>query len=102
MRAAAFRLARGVLTQSNFGVVRFEVDDEGRVTACQDLYTNQPGKHEGVLVNTYRVELERFGDELPKLSFIERRVSAARILASLAARLMIACASLATSPCFRR
>ena len=66
-----FRLARGVLTQSNFGVVRFELDEVGRVTACQDLYTNQPGKHEGVLVNTYRVELERFGDERPKLSFIE-------------------------------
>ena len=66
-----FRLARGVLTQANFGVVRFELDEVGRVTACQDLYTNQPGKHEGVLVNTYRVELERFGDERPKLTFIE-------------------------------
>jgi hypothetical protein len=66
-----FRLARGVLTQVNFGVVRFELDQVGRVIACQDLYTNQPGKHEGVLVNTYRVELERFGDERPKLSFIQ-------------------------------
>ena len=66
-----FRLARGVLTQSNVGVVRFELDEVGRVTACQDLYTNEPGKHEGVRVNTYRVELERFGDERPKLSFIE-------------------------------
>ena len=66
-----FRLARGVLTQSNFGVIRFELDEVDRVTACQDLYTNPPGKHEGVLVNTYRVELDRFGDERPKLSFIE-------------------------------
>jgi hypothetical protein len=66
-----FRLARGVLTQVNYGVVRFELDEVGRVTACQDLYTHPPGKHEGVLVNTYRVELERFGDERPKLSFIE-------------------------------
>ena len=66
-----FRLARGILTQSNVGVVRFELDEVGRVTACQDLYTNPPGKHEGVRVNTYRVELDRFGDERPKLSFIE-------------------------------
>ena len=66
-----FRLARGVLTQSNVGVVRFEVDEVGRVTACQDLWTNEPGKHRGEWVNTYRVELERFGDERPKLSFIE-------------------------------
>jgi hypothetical protein len=66
-----FRLARGVMTQSNFGVVRFELDEDGRVTACQDLWTNEPGKHEGVPVNTYRVELERFGDERPQLSFIE-------------------------------
>jgi hypothetical protein len=50
-----FRLARGVLTQSNFGVIRFDLDEVGRVTACQDLYTNPPGKHEGVRVNTYRV-----------------------------------------------
>ena len=27
-------------------------------------------KHEGVLVNTYRVPLDRFGDERPKLTFI--------------------------------
>jgi hypothetical protein len=66
-----FRLARGVLYQSNVGVVRFELDEEGRVTACQDLYTHPPGKHEGALVNTYRVALERFGDERPKLTFIE-------------------------------
>ena len=66
-----FRLARGVLTHVNFGVVRFERDEAGRVTACQDLYTNQPGKHEGGLVNTYRVDLDRFGEERPKLSFIE-------------------------------
>ena len=39
--------------------------------ACQDLYTHPPGKHEGALVNTYRVALERFGDERPKLTFIE-------------------------------
>ena len=66
-----FRLARGVMFQSNVGVVRFEVDEESRVTACQDLYTHPPGRHEGVLVNTYRVALERFGDERPKLTFIE-------------------------------
>ena len=66
-----FRLARGVLTQVNYGLVRFELDEEGRVIACQDLYTNQPGKHEGMRVNTYRVELERFGDERPKLTFID-------------------------------
>ena len=40
------------------------------MTACQDLYTHPPGKHEGVLVNTYRVPLDRFGDERPKLTFI--------------------------------
>jgi hypothetical protein len=51
--------------------VRFELDEDGRVTACQDLWTNEPGKHEGVPVNTYRVALERFGDERPQLSFIE-------------------------------
>src|SRR5262249_17287965 len=43
-----FRLARGVLTQANYGLVRFEHDEVGRVIACQDLYTNEPGKHEGV------------------------------------------------------
>jgi hypothetical protein len=64
-----FRLARGVLTQSNFGLVRFELDADGGVIACQDLYTHPPGKHEGVHVNTYRVALERFGDERPKLTF---------------------------------
>jgi hypothetical protein len=64
-----FRLARGVLTQSNFGVVRFELDDDGGLVACQDLWSHPPGKHEGVHVNTYRVELERFGDERPKLTF---------------------------------
>jgi hypothetical protein len=64
-----FRLARGVLTQANFGVVRFEREPNGRVIACQDLWTHPPGKHEGVLVNTYRVSLQRFGDERPKLSF---------------------------------
>ena len=64
-----FRFARGVLTQSNFGLVRFELDDDGGVIACQDLYTHPPGKHEGVHVNTYRVALERFGDERPKLTF---------------------------------
>src|SRR5262249_38707038 len=42
-----FRLARGVLIQVNFGVVRFEHDEDGHVIACQDLYTNPPGKHEG-------------------------------------------------------
>ena len=64
-----FRLARGVLTQSNFGLIRFELEDDGGLIACQDLYTNKPGKHEGQLVNTYRVALDRFGDERPKLSF---------------------------------
>jgi hypothetical protein len=64
-----FRFARGVLTQANFGIVRFEVDVEGRVTACQDLVSHPPGKHEAAVVNTYRVELERFGDQRPKLSF---------------------------------
>ena len=51
--------------------MRFELDDDGGVIACQDLYTHPPGKHEGVLVNTYRVALERFGDERPKLTFID-------------------------------
>ena len=64
-----FRFARGVMFQSNFGLVRFELDDEERLVACQDLYTHPPGKHEGVPVNTYRVPLEVFGLERPKLLF---------------------------------
>jgi hypothetical protein len=64
-----FRFARGVLLGVNYGVVRFERDGAGHTIACQDLYTNQPGKHEGTLVNTYRIDLDRFGDERPKLSF---------------------------------
>ena len=55
--------------QSNFGLVRFELDDDDRLIACQDLYTHPPGKHEGVAVNTYRVPLQVFGLERPKLLF---------------------------------
>jgi hypothetical protein len=63
-----FRFTRGVLYGANFGVIRFELDGE-RLVARQDLYSHQPGKHEGVLVNTYRVPLSIFGLERPKLTF---------------------------------
>jgi hypothetical protein len=62
------RFNRGVLYQSNFGLIRFELDGE-RIVARQDLYSHPPGKHEGVPVNTYRVPLQVFGLERPKLVF---------------------------------
>ena len=37
---------RGVVYQSNFGLVRFERDGE-KLVACQDLYSHPPGKDEG-------------------------------------------------------
>ena len=64
-----FRFNRGSFFQSNLGLIRFEVDDDGRLVACQDLVSHPPGKHEAAVVNTYRVPLEVFGLERPKLGF---------------------------------
>jgi hypothetical protein len=64
----SFRFSRGVLYGVNFGLVRFELDGD-RLVARQDLYSHEPGKHEGVPVNTYRVPLSLFGLERPKLTF---------------------------------
>jgi hypothetical protein len=63
-----FRFTRGVLTQSNFGVIRFELED-GRLVACEDLVSHPPGKNEAARVSTYRISLEVFGLERPKLTF---------------------------------
>jgi len=62
------RFTRGVIYQSNLGVVRFERSGEDLV-ACHDLYTHKPGKHEPVLVNIYRVPLRLFSDQRPQLKF---------------------------------
>jgi hypothetical protein len=62
------RFNRGVLYTSNFGLIRFELDEQVLV-ACQDLYSHPPDRHEGVLVNTYRIPLDVFGLERPKLLF---------------------------------
>jgi len=66
--AEKFRFNRGVLYQSNFGLIRFALDDD-RLVALQDLYAHPPGKDELALVNTYRVPLQVFGLERPKLLF---------------------------------
>ena len=63
-----FRFARGVLYQSNLGLVRFELDGE-RLIARQDLYSHPPGKHEAVLVNTYRVPLDVLRRGAPEAPF---------------------------------
>jgi hypothetical protein len=63
-----FRFTRGVLTQVNFGLIRFELDDE-RLVARQDLVSHPPGKNEMAVVNVYRIPLEVFGLERPKLTF---------------------------------
>jgi hypothetical protein len=64
-----FRFTRGVLTQSNVGLIRFEVGDDGRLIARQDLVSHPPGKNEAAVVNVYRIPLEVFGLERPKLTF---------------------------------
>jgi len=62
------RFGRGVLYQPNLGLVRFELDDGGLV-ARQDLISNPPERDEAVVINTYRVPLEVFGEERPRLRF---------------------------------
>jgi hypothetical protein len=62
------RFGRGVLYQPNLGLVRFERDD-GRLVARQDLISHPPGRDEAVVINTYRVPLEVFGEERPRLRF---------------------------------
>jgi hypothetical protein len=62
------RFARGVLYQPNLGLVRFERDG-GRLIARQDLYSNPPERDEAVVINTYRVPLDVFGEERPRLAF---------------------------------
>jgi hypothetical protein len=63
-----FRFTRGVLTQVNVGLIRFELEDE-RLVARQDLVSHPPGKNEAARVSTYRIPLEVFGLERPKLTF---------------------------------
>jgi hypothetical protein len=63
-----FRFTRGVLTQVNVGLIRFELEDE-RLIARQDLVSHPPGKNEAAVVNVYRIPLEVFGLERPKLTF---------------------------------
>jgi hypothetical protein len=63
-----FRFNRGVLYQSNVGLIRFELEED-RIVARQDLVSHPPGRHEGVPVTSYRIPLEVFGLERPKLSF---------------------------------
>jgi hypothetical protein len=63
-----FRFTRGVLTQSNVGLIRFELED-GRLVARQDLVSHPPGKNEAAVVSVHRIPLEVFGLERPKLTF---------------------------------
>ena len=67
-QAGKLRFSRGVLYQSNFGVVHFELDNQDLV-AIHDLYSHPPGRHELALVNVYRVPLNLFGEEPPQLHF---------------------------------
>ena len=62
------RFSRGVLYQSNLGLVRFEMDDQDLV-AIHELHSHEPGKHEAVLINSYRVPLQVFDEERPQLHF---------------------------------
>jgi hypothetical protein len=63
-----FRFTRGVLTQSNVGLIRFELEDE-RLVARQDLVSHPPGKNEAAVVSVHRIPLEVFGLERPRLRF---------------------------------
>ncbi len=66
--ASKLRFSRGVVYQSNLGLVRFEMDGQTLV-ACHDLYSHPPGRHEAALINTYRVPLDLFDDQRPALQF---------------------------------
>ena len=63
------RLGRGVMYESNLGLVRFERDDDGGLVACHDLHGHPPRRDEATLVNAYRVPLDVFGEEPPRLRF---------------------------------
>jgi hypothetical protein len=64
----ALRFARGAMHQSNLGRVRFERDGDGLV-ACHDLFSHPPRRDEAVRVSAYRVPLDGFADEPPRLRF---------------------------------
>lgn len=66
--ASKLRFTRGVIYQSNLGLVRFEKDGETLV-AFHDLYSHQPGKHQAVRLNVYRVPLQVFDEERPMFRF---------------------------------
>ena len=62
------RFSRGVVYQANLGVVRFEFDGDDLI-ACHDLYSHPPNKHQAALINVYRVRLNLFEDERPRLKY---------------------------------
>lgn len=62
------RFSRGVMYQSNLGLVRFEREGTDLV-ARHDLYSHQPRRDEVTRVNVYRVPLDAFGEEPPRLRF---------------------------------
>ncbi len=62
------RFSRGVVYQSNVGLVSFE-NQNGDLIALHDLYTHRPEKDEVVLLNRYRVPLQLFDDQRPLLQF---------------------------------
>jgi hypothetical protein len=64
------RFSRGVVYQSNLGLVSFQLEGED-LFALHDLYTNRPDQDEGVLLNRYRVPLQLFDDQRPLLQFIK-------------------------------
>jgi hypothetical protein len=67
-QVSKLRFSRGILYQSNLGLVRFEMDGQDLV-AFHELYSHPPGRHEATLVNAYRIPLQLFGEERPKLHF---------------------------------
>ena len=62
------RFSRGVVYQSNLGLVSFEIQGTD-LFAIHDLYTHRPARDEVVLLNHHRVPLQLFDDQRPLLQF---------------------------------
>lgn len=68
LESGKLRFGRGVVYQSNLGLVRFERAGPDLV-ACHDVYSHPPGRDEAKLTAAYRVALQRFGERRPQLRF---------------------------------
>lgn len=64
-----FRFSRGAMYQCNYGLVRFEHDDDGSLVARHDLYSHEPRQDDPKPVSVHRVTLDLFGEQRPQLRF---------------------------------